>query len=302
MHHSPHVQPFTGFTGRIRKELVLQFPVDELSPEFKRSRENKRPPTLRYGWVVYNQTGIWDYTMSRMKQHGIRPTRKLPENFVPEHGDHIWEFLDVLNILRDESGVFEATTESVTVEAQFLLGGYRVNYFISAYTNYARERDLPSQEEVEKLGSLLGLPGKPQCISIEVRSHPTTVLAIEVETNQTNSHGTRYAGECYSQSEFVPEENDDFLGAVLQTREHIFGACLRCGAHRHILWKVSREVSLEVTLGTERACVDALEIVAKTYISDPSAHSLVPQPTVGAAVTVTWLDARHRGFSPFFTL
>ncbi|KIY50717.1 hypothetical protein FISHEDRAFT_56900 [Fistulina hepatica ATCC 64428] len=158
----PDGDPFTGFTGRIKRELVVQFPADELSPVFKRSRENKRPPTLRYGWVVYDQTGIWDYAMSRMKEYGVRPTRRLPENFAPEHGDYISELLDVLDILRDESGVFEATSEPVVAEAQFLPGGYRVNYFISAYTNYVRERDLPSQEEVEKLGSLLGLPGKPQ--------------------------------------------------------------------------------------------------------------------------------------------
>ncbi|KIY42919.1 hypothetical protein FISHEDRAFT_78982 [Fistulina hepatica ATCC 64428] len=159
-----------GFTGeedsrdfeRIRRELVVQFPVDELSPEFKRSRENKRPPTLRYGWVVRDQTGIWDYALSRMKQHGIRPSRKLPEDFVPRNGNYVSEFLDVRNVLVDESGVFDVDSTCVVVADADRRWGYRLESFISAYNNYVRERDLPSQEAVEKLGSLLGLQGRPQ--------------------------------------------------------------------------------------------------------------------------------------------
>ncbi|KIY50716.1 hypothetical protein FISHEDRAFT_24968, partial [Fistulina hepatica ATCC 64428] len=46
-------------------------------------------------------------------------------------------------------------------------------------------------------------------------------------------------------------------GAVLQTREHILRDCPRYEAHRHMLRKVSREVSPQVILGTGRG-VDAL--------------------------------------------
>ncbi|KIY42921.1 hypothetical protein FISHEDRAFT_54480, partial [Fistulina hepatica ATCC 64428] len=52
--------------------------------------------------------------------------------------------------------------------------------------------------------------------------------------------GHRYTDECYPQ--FVPEENVDRLWYE---------------THRHILRKVSREISLKVVLGTESG-VDAL--------------------------------------------
>lgn len=62
--------------------------------------------------------------------------------------------------------------------------------------------------------------------------------------------GHAYIGEYYSK--FVPSKNTDCIcGEPLQTREHILRECPEYEAHRNILRKFSRDISIPEILGTK---------------------------------------------------
>jgi ribonuclease HI len=74
--------------------------------------------------------------------------------------------------------------------------------------------------------------------------------------------GHAHLGEYYSK--FVPTKNIDCpCGEEFQTREHVLRACPWYEQHRHILRKVSADISLSDILGTEKgisALIDFLDI------------------------------------------
>jgi hypothetical protein len=75
--------------------------------------------------------------------------------------------------------------------------------------------------------------------------------------------GHGYIGEYYSR--FVPAEDVDCpCGETFQTREHLLRECPLYGGQRHLLTKVSRDISLPEILGTKDGVKALSEFLKKT--------------------------------------
>ncbi|KAJ6572773.1 hypothetical protein DFH09DRAFT_916441 [Mycena vulgaris] len=91
--------------------------------------------------------------------------------------------------------------------------------------------------------------------------------------------GHSLIGECYAK--FVPFENVDCsCGEVFQTREHLLRECPLYEDQRHILEKVSRNISLPEILGTKEG-IDALakfldKSGASTKTGEPRCQPILP--------------------------
>ncbi|KAJ7471919.1 hypothetical protein FB451DRAFT_1251417 [Mycena latifolia] len=80
-------------------------------------------------------------------------------------------------------------------------------------------------------------------------------------TQCRTGHG--YTGEYYST--FVPSEDIDCpCGEAFQTREHLLRECTLYENQRHILEKVSRDVSLPEILGTKEGITALAEFLDKS--------------------------------------